>query len=214
MEEEWKDIVGYIGRYQISNMGRVKSLYRIFKGKGSGSGSGIHRVNERILIENFDKYRYKYCILSKDAVTKTFKVHRLVALSFIPNPEDKPQVNHIDGNKSNNRLDNLEWVTASENITHANRIGLHDSNILKRSKPVNQINHNGLVIRTWKSATDCSRNGYSRECVRDCCLGKQKTHAGHRWEYAVPLFTFATLNSINLTGQRNHIKVDLIDPAI
>lgn len=114
MREIWKDIEGYEGLYQISNLGRVKSLERT-----------IHAVNRDFhhseIIRKPSEYRggYLQVPLSKNKVRKMAKIHRLVAEAFIPNPDNKPQVNHIDSNRKNNRLDNLEWVTPKENAVHS-----------------------------------------------------------------------------------------------
>lgn len=108
MTEIWRDIGGYAGLYQVSNLGRVKSFHN----------------GGRILKSHPDHKGYLRISLSRDDKTKTCKVHRLVATAFIPNPEDKPEVNHIDGNPRNNHVDNLEWCTASENRRHAYATGL------------------------------------------------------------------------------------------
>lgn len=107
--EIWLDVVGYEGFYQVSNLGRVKSFYR---GK-------VHLLKYQL-----DSQGYVIVTLSKGGKQKGCKVHVLVAQAFIPNPENKPFVNHIDGNKSNPHVSNLEWVTQSENMKHAFRIGL------------------------------------------------------------------------------------------
>lgn len=107
--EIWRDICGYEGIYQVSNFGRVKSL---------------HFDRERLLKLRQDYKGYVYVVLHKDGECKPCKVHRLVAETFILNSEGKPQVNHIDGNKSNNRVENLEWVTNSENKKHSYENGI------------------------------------------------------------------------------------------
>ena len=103
MEEIWKDIEGYEGLYQISNLGKVKSI----------------RFNKERLLKYDKSTSYLRIKLCKDGIETNYLIHRLVAKAFIPNPDNKPQVNHIDGIKTNNSVDNLEWCTASENQTHA-----------------------------------------------------------------------------------------------
>ncbi len=117
MEEEWKDIVGFEGYYQISNLGRLKSLPKMYQGKYRG---------EYIMKLFNDKQGYLYTMLN---ITKTRKrkhvlIHRLVAIAFIINNENKREVNHIDGVKNNNIVSNLEWNTRSENQVHAFKLGL------------------------------------------------------------------------------------------
>ena len=111
MEQEvWKDIEGYEGKYQVSNYGNVRSLmYHNTK--------GIKRIS--LLKPATDNRGYFRCALSKNNILKTYKVHRLVAQAFIPNPNNYPQINHIDGNKKNNNAENLEWCTNSVNQIHA-----------------------------------------------------------------------------------------------
>ncbi len=107
--EEWKPIKGYEDRYAISNLGRIKVLKP--------------RYRDKVILRTFsDGFGYLHCDLSNPR--KTVKVHRLVAEAFIPNPDNKPTVNHIDGDKTNNRVDNLEWNTVHENNLHANMMGL------------------------------------------------------------------------------------------
>lgn len=110
--EIWCDVIGYEGLYQVSNLGRMKSF---------------HRRQVKLLNLETDLNGYIRCGLYKEGKTKHAFVHVLVAQAFIPNPEGKRQVNHIDGSKSNNRVENLEWLTPSENIAHAFDLGLRKS---------------------------------------------------------------------------------------
>lgn len=109
MEEIWKQIDDGYGQYQISTFGRVRSL---------------KRKNEKILSLDKDRNGYMNVKLSKDGVIQKFKVHRLVALAFIANPDNLPEINHKDGNKANNCINNLEWTTRSQNMKHAYDTGL------------------------------------------------------------------------------------------
>lgn len=118
--EIWKDIEGYEGDYQASSEGRIKSLSRFYYEKG-----GIKQpIPEAILKQTLNKKGYMYITLRKDCLPKTFRVHRLVAAAFIQNIDAKPQVNHKNGIKSDNRVENLEWCNNSENQIHSIRTGL------------------------------------------------------------------------------------------
>jgi hypothetical protein len=120
MTEEWKDITGFEGFYQISNFGRVKSL-------GGKCGSAIRKPSIRSI--SLTKDGYEKVRLLKDGKDKTVRIHRLVAEAFIPNPEGKDTVNHIDGNKKNNHVSNLEWADRSEQLYHAYKLGLKQSKV-------------------------------------------------------------------------------------
>jgi hypothetical protein len=130
MEEIWKDIDGYIGLYQVSNLGRIKSLARIVNHSRS---NGTYIRTEKILKAGDNNNGYPSVSLHKDGKRKLYLVHRLVAIAFIANPENKCDVNHINGIKSDNNLSNLEWNTRRENIQHA-----YDTRL---RIPVNGINH-------------------------------------------------------------------------
>lgn len=124
MNEEWKPIKGYEGLYEISNCGRVKGIDRKTRVIRKGHSQEM-RVPEKIFTGYKGKTHYCQVALYKDGIKKHMQVHRLVAEAFIPNPDNKRQVNHIDGNKQNNIVTNLEWVTPSENILHSFKTGLN-----------------------------------------------------------------------------------------
>ena len=133
--EIWKDITGYNGIYQISNFGRLRRIWK----KSHRNPEG-----KLIILKSVISKGYKFAHLCKNGKAKKITIHRLVAIEFIENPLNKPQVNHIDGNKANNHIDNLEWCTASENSKHAWDTGLakrgeeHGSSKLTQ-KQVNEI---------------------------------------------------------------------------
>jgi hypothetical protein len=121
--EIWKDIIDYEGLYQISSFGRIKSLEK----KVNNSETTHRVVKERIMRLGITPKGYIQTSLAKKQVNTKFYSHRLVALHFIPNPHNKLEVNHIDGNKSNNEVSNLEWSTRSENNKHAFNTGLREN---------------------------------------------------------------------------------------
>lgn len=118
MQEIWKDVRGYEGLYQVSNLGRVKSLERQVKLR-----QYTKNLPEKNMKLTLNKRGYLYVHLCKNGKYQGYRVHRLVAMAFIPNPHNKPQVNHIDRNVLNNSVDNLEWCTNAENMKHASATG-------------------------------------------------------------------------------------------
>ena len=168
MEELWDYVPRFKNMVQVSTLGRIKSFYRYSAGK----------IIQCIDIDCFGYARVRI-------KGKRYKIHRLVAETFIPNPEDKREVNHKDGNKLNNRADNLEWATRSENQKQAYKIGLQKSsekqkqavskwNKENRIKSVHQYKLNGELIKTYKSCHDCSveLNTTNATVSRHCYSGK------------------------------------------
>lgn len=183
--EIWKDIKGYEKFYQISNLGRVKSLTRISSYYNALYNEEKQRIRkEHIMKTHTPKNRYTSVILTKNGIEKTFTVHRLVAEAFIPNLENKSQVNHIDGNKENNCVDNLEWVTSSENNKHAFITGLNKPHNMRK---VNQYDLQGNFIKQWNSITDFLKENslnLKNSNITTCCKGKRKNAYGYKWKYA------------------------------
>lgn len=170
--ELWKPIKDYEGLYEISNYGRVKSLERYTNSKNE-AGCILQKHNERILKNNITKSGYVMATLYKNGVPKSYFIHRLVAKAFIPNHNLLREVNHIDENKQNNRVDNLEWCSREYN------------NRYSKAKKIIQYDMSGKYIRSWESSYQASRENklYSSN-IRNCCLGKLNSTGGYRWKYA------------------------------
>lgn len=190
MEEIWKDIPGYEGLYQVSNLGRVKSMEReVF------SANYIRHMPESIKKpQRHSNGNYRSIILSKGGKKTTRLLHRIVAEAFIPNPENKPEIDHIDGNPTNNRVDNLRWVFRKENNNfplHRERISLSKrgskspqwgkfGKLHHNSIPVVRIDTNGAVTE-YECLMAAARDGFNINGVCNCCNGRANTHRGFRW---------------------------------
>ena len=172
--EIWKDIAGYEGLYQVSNLGRVKSL-------GNNKNS-----KEKILKPFFNRDGYLLVNLCKEGKSKQYRVHRLVAQAFILNPEDKPEVNHKDEDKTNNKVENLEWVTSKENCnygTSTERSGKSQTNGKKRSKPIYGINVKTNEKIEFPSTREAGRSSFDQSTIVKCLKGRCKSHKGYKWYY-------------------------------
>ena len=174
MEEIWKDIAGFEGLYKVSNYGRVFSVRKntILKPHINNRGQGYFAVG----LHNGKNH--------------TKPIHRLVAEAFIPNPNGYPQVNHIDENAKNNRVDNLEWCTSKHNNNHGTRnqkISISERNSTKKKKlAISQYTLDGQFVKTFSSATDASRSGFSKSHILDCARGLSRySHSqGFIWRFA------------------------------
>lgn len=188
MLETWLPIQGY-PTYQVSNLGRIKSLSKSKRWVHHGK-TGLSITKEKILRLIQASTGYTQINLFNGS-SKLFLVHRLVAEAFLPNPKGKPQVNHKNGIKNDNRVENLEWVTVSENGLHGYReLGYRVWHKGKRGKetptarPVIQKTVDNKIVRRWDCALDAVRDGgFDSGCITRACRGQYQTHKGFKWEY-------------------------------
>ena len=147
----------------------------------SDEGQVIGRRFGRAMTPRAGNNGYLYVSLSTEDQQVTRKIHRLVALAFIPNPDNKPQVNHRNGIKTDNRAENLEWATSSENNRHAHKTGLHPGS--PTTPVIATHDKTGEQIR-FVSQNEAGRNGFDQSSINHCLAGRRKTHRGYRWKYA------------------------------
>lgn len=178
--EQWKDIDGFEGMYQVSDLGRVRSLERTVKMVRNGRQYDMHHKG-KLLSASVTKDGYATVQIFKDSKPHTYKVHRLVAKTFLSNKGNLPEVNHKDGDKENNRADNLEWCTRSNNMRHAYRNGLIDKgNMSFNRKRVKRSD--GMVFDSMTEAAKAS--GACLSNVSKCCKGELKHTAGYGFSFA------------------------------
>ena len=183
MKEIWKNINGFIGKYQISNTGKVKSIDRI-----DANGRFRNGIELKQLIESQGYYRVT--LWHNRYEKEDIRVHYLVAKHFIPNSENKPTVNHKDGNKLNNNVSNLEWNTYSENNLHAYKIRLKKpamtgkfNELHHNSKPIEQLDSNLKLVKKYPSLMEAYRKtGINYKNISRAALNG-KTSGGYFWKY-------------------------------
>ena len=174
MEEVWRDIPGFEGLYQASTTGKIKSL----------------KTERKTILAPALKRGYESVLLVKDGRRYHKSVHRLVAMTFIPNPENKEQVNHLDENKRNNHVENLEWATAKENInwgTGLKKRAFSQRTTQPKRKAVYQYDKSLNLINVFQSCHDAARQtGYDRTGISHSCQKKKgfTCYKGYIWEFA------------------------------
>jgi len=184
--EIWKDVVGYEGHYSISSFGRLVCHGRYIIDK-----NGHKHYLKRCLIKIKKGKVYKSASLYLNGVRKSFYIHRLVAETFIPNPDKKPCVDHIDCNVDNNSVENLRWVTQRENVhnpltrIHSKEKQAHLFNELNsKSTPIVRISlSNNKDLKIYPSQCEARRDGYNQGAISACCRCQRKSYKGYKWMY-------------------------------
>ena len=194
MKEIWKDIEGYEGLYQVSNFGKVRSLDRY-----NSRGCWI----KGCIIEPTNCKGYLQIVLFLNGKKSYYYIHRIVAEAFLPNPDNKPEIDHINTDKTDNTVclnedgsvnyekTNLRWVSHKENMNNpltrkkqSTRFKGKIGHNTPASKMIAQLDKNGKLLKVWLCAMDAVRKeGYTQEHISSCCKGTLKTHKGYKWQY-------------------------------
>lgn len=184
IDEIWLPVVDYIN-YEVSNLGNIRS-----KNRSTTNSNGITHTYKSINLKpSINKYGYYYVDLYANGNKRKMTVHRIVAIAFIPNPDNKPEVNHKDGIKANCTVSNLEWLTHAENNRHAFdtglNIGMFGSDNPK-SKPIIQLDKAGNVLNRFPSINEAQvKTGILRSHISECCRGKAMSAGGYVWNFDV-----------------------------
>ena len=179
--EIWKPISGYEGFYEVSNLGRIRSLERIVE----CSDGRKRKIKDRTLKGSSYSGGYSGVTLHKDGCAKFVNIHRIVAEAFVPNPLEKEEVNHKDENPSNNHASNLEWVTCKENINYGTRTERARKAIVEaQGRAVRQLSIDGELVAEYESlSAACNATGTHVSNITKCAKGVYKTAGGYIWKY-------------------------------
>jgi hypothetical protein len=186
VEEIWKDVAGYEGLYEVSNLGNVRSVART-EHVVQGNKEFDRTRNGRAMVPDVSKYGYARVSLCKNGAMKHYLVHRLVAQAFLPNPDDLPQVNHRNEDKGDNRVDNLEWCTCLYNVNFGTGIQRRADTQKqgKRCKKVYQFTLDGKLVAEYPSLRGMQRaTGFDYPNIREQIAGKYKHAYGYLWSYS------------------------------
>lgn len=185
-QNKWKAISGY--DYEVSIDGRVRSIDKVLSYLNKNGKSVSYKLAQREKVIKTRHDGYKSVNLWKGKKGRNFLIHRPIALAFIPNPHNKPHINHKDGNPSNNAIDNLEWCTHQENMQHAHDTGLNKArkgNDSPIKKAIIQSDLNGKIIKRWECIRVAARElNIKHYCIVNVCAGRDFTYKGYKWKYA------------------------------
>lgn len=185
--EIWKDVIGYEGLYMVSSFGRIISLGRIVQNPAGGP----YWIETKLLNPYINKYGYYSINLRKDNKATTMRIHRIMCKTFLPNPNNLPSIDHIDGNKQNNLLSNLKWCSCKENSNNPNtKRRMSISAKIRCSE--GRIHHQEIVgvniynpkdIICFDRIMDASKYGFCAPSITKCCKGRLNKHQNYRWYY-------------------------------